>query len=1646
MNVFLLLAEPRDASIAARMVGLGIRLLQTDAGGADISVTFQPNRSDELHASAKAGAQLAYRILFREGIVRSQQVVRCQVQDAPDNVVGRSADLAFSLAILSQAYEGRTETPAYAQLAATGVLEPDGSVRRVDHVAAKLRAALQNFAAGTGIVFFPAENAADPDVAGLLAQKTAVELVPVGHIEEALERLGIVLERVWLRNPFRGLESFDYEHRAIFFGRDAEVGDLLSQLLRRERAGTPGVLVEGPSGSGKSSFLRAGLLPAMVDPRHYGRDVQDSLRLRPVSPGVRHAIWRPGLLASGVDEAGIVRSIRQCWAALREWPGDTGLDAALRLDDLAGSRRTHWPTTKRFVWVVDQFEELFTLSLADDMLEQFGRFLTTLQADGVWTLASIRTDALPQLKRHEKLRHLFGVDEGQYYLPTVRGVALDAVIDSPARAADLTFGRSPDGRRVDQLLREEAYRESDSLPLLQFTLNELYLQRVDRELTHDAYQRLAGLSGSIASTARTVLDAAPDAARSVPRLFRTLISVDEDGSATRRRASASEFANDAVQRELVSRLVAARLCTTDRCGDEPSVAFTHDSLLRTLPAIAAWLQQEGALLQTRELAVRDAQLWRQHGESGAWLAASDKLLALKALTDADIPLTPVVQRFIERSHQQRTRNFRIRRAAVAVIAVLAVVACIGAWIASSKQREAAREAADARHAELQLLTEAATEHLKDGELSLAQGIILEVFRRQPDAESPDPASVNILEEIRAADPARAILAGHSGPVRRLEYAADGRRIVTASLDGTARIWDARTGVQLLVLPANLHKPHNPGYFNIVKTAVFSPDGSHVLTASGNGTAGVWDAESGAAILTLSDHLEDLQAAAYSPDGRLIAAGYRGGVRVISASSGVGVRDLAGPTGTPSSVEFSPDGTRIAAALDDGTVRVWRMPTGEPLRVLTGHQASVLTAVFSPDGARILTASDDRTARIWDARTGRELLTLSGHRDSVTGAVFSPNGRLVATVSRDTTVRIWNAATGAQLRLITGHVEAIGGVAFSPDSRHVASGGWDRTGRVWDLQEGGDPIATVRHDERVVRVRFSPDGQRLLSSSIDRTTIVSTASNGARLSAFTDEEAGGRASFSPDGQRIMTFNANGLRIRDGSTGAVLVTIGPRGNDLDRYSAAYSRDGRYIVESFDNFGIRVLDALTGAPIRESEPIHRDFITSAEYSPDGRRLVTGSVDSTARISDASTFAPIAILPHGGRVMRAIYSPDGRFIVTAASDSLAHVWDARTGKEVRTLAGHHAPVTCVALSTDSHRIATGSDDGTARLWDTDTGFELAVIAGGLGGVRDVSFSPDGLRIATASTDNTARSWDARVPASLRTQVLWAEAADADPLSSAQRSGLGLPSTMALLANSALRAGRTHDEAQTEPESRASACGRAAASYYDPDRLAPGLDLADVDAGFAVDACKAAVAHDDASDQDHYQAGRALWAAEDFAGARRQFELALSRGYRVAGVDLGLLLTDPLADMPDAPRAAELFRQAWDAGVPIAGFELAAVLERGARVDSDPAVTSSVGAEKAWAWYETAARQGEPHALARLGERAERAMLDHPGEAAERQLEAFTYYARAAERARVEKWPDTVVHAWRYRRATLARLLADDHRMADVARVYATVTGQQLP
>jgi WD40 repeat protein/uncharacterized protein YjbI with pentapeptide repeats len=593
-------------------------------------------------------------------------------------------------------------------------------------------------------------------------------------------------------------------------------------------------------------------------------------------------------------------------------------------------------------------------------------------------------------------------------------------------------------------------------------------------------------------------------------------------------------------------------------------------------------------------------------------------------------------------------------------------------------------------------------------------------------------------------------AGHRGPVHACVWSPDGARVLSASDDGTLRVWDARSGRTLLELK---------GHRGWVLGCAWSPDGARVLSASDDRTLRVWDARSGRTLVELTGHRGWVRDCAWSPDGtRVLSAAHDRTLRVWDAQSGRTLLELTGHCDWVRACAWSPDGTRVLSASGDGTLWVWDAQSGRSLVELKGHSGWVLGCAWSPDGARVLSASRDGTLRVWDARSGRTLVELTGHSGWVRGCAWSPDGSRVLSASDDRTLRVWDARSGRTLVELTGHGDWVWGCAWSPDGARVLSASHDGTLRVWDAQSGPSLLKVKGHRGLVEGCAWSPDGTRVLSASDDGTLRVWNAQSGRTLVELTGHGGGvWGCAWSPDEACVLSASDDRtLRVWDAQSGRMLREM--KGHSDWVKGCAWSPDGSRVLSASDDGTLRVWDAQSGRTLLELKG-HSGMVWGCAWSPDGTRVLSASGDGTLRVWNAQSGRTLVELTgHRGWVRGCAWSPGGARVLSASADQTLRVWDAQSGRTLLELKGHSDWVTSCAWSPDGARVLSASADGTLRMWNAQSGQRLLELKGHRGGVTGCAWSPDGSRLLSASDDGTMRAWDAASGEPLLTWHLFAQ------------------------------------------------------------------------------------------------------------------------------------------------------------------------------------------------------------------------------------------------------------------------------------------------
>ncbi|HEX6384711.1 MAG TPA: hypothetical protein VF177_08585, partial [Anaerolineae bacterium] len=1211
-------------------------------------------------------------------------------------------------------------------------------------------------------------------------------IVPLGGVPSVM--LGAEAQRPGdMRCPYRGLQIFEEEHAEFYFGREALVRQLVEAIdaivaskasaVEAARIGRF-LVVLGASGSGKSSLVHAGLIPALRRGDVTGSETWTICKMRPGrQPLEELATQLSRVLPNESDAAkdgNLLQRVRQLLDNLAA--DGRALHLAVRLAQ---------PEQRLFLFI-DQFEELFTLGSDEAERRQFIEnllFAASVHGGPVVVVLAMRADFYHHCANYRELAYRCAAN--QLLVGAMNRSELQRAIEQPAHQVGLKF----EPGLVDAILDDVA-QEPGGLPLMQHALLELWERRQGRLMTLRAYEASGGVQSAIARRADAVFDLfTPEEQAIVRRIMLRLTELGEEGAqATRRRASPSEFVihpEDTPMVEAVLQTLAeARLITID----ENTVEVAHEALIRGWPLLQWWLEEDQEGLRRHRHLTNSAQAWealnRDPGElyRGARLATASEWAAghaeeLNLLEREFLEASQELARRLEEEREaQRQRELvqaqelaaaerhraevqakaRRRLTILAgVLMVLLLLATAATLFAFSQQRILnARRLAFAAQSQLDaapetailLAYEAIVRH-HDFQTEQALRDALETFTWQPihltghedrvvSAEfSPDGQYL-----LTASDDGSARLWNHGGEVLNIfgghedslvqaSFSPDGRFILTASNDGTARLWEVR----LSTTPATITEATAvfAGHEDSLTSALFSEDGTRILTASADGIARLWNL-SGESLVTFEGHEDELHAAIFSPDGQ----------QVLTASADqtarlwdVNGRLLVTFEGHEDEVEmaiFSPDGQHVLTGSPDGTARLWDID-GRPLATFS-HSEQVSSIAFSPDGRQVLTAGGrENTAQLWDL-SGQLLVTFYGHERPVLDTVFSRDGQLILTASDDGTARIWSL-DGQTLDTFTGHSGSVPGARFSPDERHILTASGDGTARLWS--EVGPPLPTLRgHTDEVEMTVYSATGEYLLTASTDATARL-WDSNGQTLTVFEGhEEQVDVAVFSPDEQLILTTSEEGTARLWDRSGKLLVTMSHEDEVGD---AAFSPDGKQVLTACDDGLARLWD-LEGNLLVVFEG-HEDQLESVAFSPDGEKVLTGSEDGTARLWDVNGQPLATYAGHTDQLTDAIFSSDGQKVLTSSRDGTARLWDL-DGQAIATLVGHEDRIERALFSPDGQHVLTASWDRTARLWDLE-GNVKAVFQGHTNVLKWAEFSPNGEVITTTSDDGTVRLWN---------------------------------------------------------------------------------------------------------------------------------------------------------------------------------------------------------------------------------------------------------------------------------------------------------------
>ncbi len=1173
-----------------------------------------------------------------------------------------------------------------------------------------------------------------------------------GLIECGLES-GAYVEWDRTRPVYPGFYAFDERDAAIYFGRSKEIDTVRRILARMQlRRDHPLALVLGSSGCGKSSLVRAGVVPRLR------RDPDRWIVVPSFRPGETPFEKLATALVTAFERYDHVVAGDEIATRLAKDP--TGRALVGYAQDLQRAAKTPEASV---LLVLDQMEELFSGDTPAEEAAAFLRMSTSaLSAAGspLLAIATMRSELLAHFQNHEVTR-TFPFES--FLLGQMPAENLWEVIAKPAERTGLAF---EDGL-VERMVTDT--KTGEALPLLAFTLGRMLQRKERNRFTHALYDSVGGIQGAVAERAQEVLSGSTltdDQRQALRSAFVRLVR-DVDGRQTRRRVAWNDIP-EAARGVLEEFVDAGLLMSSNDPKTGHTVEVVHEVLFTAWSELATWLKEERHyLLWWERFAVALKEYQDNQGAEDGLLWGVSLALAREWLQKHPDRFDAPARAFVERSTTAERRAGLRHRAVWAAGIALPLFVLLGVQLLRHQQKFARSGA---------FVAAALSQMASDPERSLQ--LVLRARDILPTAQTDDAlrramvtSHVRTVLEGHGQPLTSAVFAGHRGTVVTTSYdgvrlwnpggagrtlqtvvthraavSPDGRLVVTASGDQTARVWDVETGGLVATLASD-GGTSDRRYE--VYDAAFSPDGARIVTAQGNG-AFVFDATSGTLVASLIGHTDWVTRVAIDPTGRRVAtASNDGSARLWDPTTGARIGASMDHSGKVLGIAFSPDGRRLATASEDKTARLWSSLTGAPLAELRGHGAPVWSAAFHPSGRLVVTASEDGSARVWDVVDGRELTTLRGHAGAVRSALFSPDGGLIATASEDATARVWETDGWRQVAEMRGHAAGLWSAAFNPEGRALVTASDDGTARVWQIESDTGIRELPPHGQGVRTALFSKDSQLVLTAGEDQRARIWDFQRARTLATIgTDERPATGAVFSPNEQIVVTFSSAGFGGVWSAGDGTLVTELPGATPVN--AAAFMPDGRFLATAGDDGAVAIWDARSWTTVATLVR-HTGAVLDVAFSPDGTLLATVGQDGALRISktDAWSNAPHTFAQHPAALHSVAFDSGGRQLVSASADRTAVVWDVATERPTATLRAHTAPILRAVFSPDGKFVATASRDHTARVWDAATGVPVATLFGHAGPVYSVAFSPAQKFILTASGDRTIKThrWETFAP-----------------------------------------------------------------------------------------------------------------------------------------------------------------------------------------------------------------------------------------------------------------------------------------------------------
>ena len=1136
----------------------------------------------------------------------------------------------------------------------------------------------------------------------------------IEHIIETLE------ERLFQKHktlqsdesPFRGLMPFTEHHADFFFGRSAEISVFL-EYLREE----PILPIVGPSGSGKSSFIQAGVFPRL---REQGR--WEILHMRP-----RRNPFKA--LAALLTE----ERVDELAKLLYESPGQLSLLL----------RRKAEKKQCKFLLFIDQLEELYTLVEQEEVRRRFMQAITWAAddyQDPIRVTFTLRDDFLGRLLGYTELRECLG---RMTVLSNPEPNHLKEVIESPLKLVDCTFD---DPTLLEELV-QAVHGEPACLPLLQFTVQMLWERRdtKERTLLRSTYRDIGGVAGALATHAENILKGLlPEQIQVAKQLFLRLVTPESTRKVISEAEALENLPKDS--HEVLKKLTESRLITTRKGrgdnGNEAELELAHESLIHTWGQLSRWLdesREERVYLAEAEQA---AELWLKRGrrEEEVWEGKA-LVEAQHLLLRSGIELPKKVRDFLDagqkKTVREQQRNRLFYQVGLACLLLISAISGWAAWKYSLKSEEAQqqhqtalkegqkarKQEAKSRHNLAKSLTANARADLGRKMLFQARSKIrtaLEIedsmharfiwwkLNQSPQrwkhsvgsgvysiSLSPKESTMAIgsqsksiaLLDLRTLH--TKLLTGHQDQVIYLTFSPNGKWLASASLDKTIRVWDWKS-------KKTIHTFHHNR--QMIRTLVFHPSKSVLVSGGDDKKIHFWDLASGKRLRSLEGHHANVRSVVFHPKGHLLASSsQKKDIFLWDFPSGKLKKQLKEHQTTVSTLAFHPKGTWLASGSHDKTICLWNTKTWKCEKKLKGHSARILSLAFHKQGTLLASGSWDKTARIWDFENQKQLRLFSKHRFNVTTLCFASSGMALFTSGWDGGIRMWDLDAIQGKAYDKGHSSAVNRVVFHPTRPLIASGSWDKQLRIWNQKTGTLHKLLTKHRTAVMDLAFNATGSHLASVGLDKAIYIwDTQHFRLQRILLGHRQVIHSIDFHPNGRYLASAGDDTvIKLWDIKTGLLHKELHNKGGI---WKLAFSPNGKFLATANQNKKIKLWD-LESYTVAKTISGHTRKFQALAFSPKGRYLASGGLEANLLLHEIETGQQIKLGPHKSRLLSIAFHPNERLVAVSSANHKIYLWDIKA-RSCTILQGHHGEVNTIAFHPSGRYLVSGGDDRSVRLW----------------------------------------------------------------------------------------------------------------------------------------------------------------------------------------------------------------------------------------------------------------------------------------------------------------------------------------------------------